>query len=71
MVTVWKKGGNKKILRKENENRKPTNLTWGCSIAVQGKVNSKQAIAPGVSVLTLLHPLACTPEEPALLFKML
>ena len=61
----------KNSLRKENENRRPTNLTWGCSIAVQGKVDSKQAIAPGVSVLAFLHPLAPTPEDPALLFKML
>ena len=41
----------KNSLRKENENRRPTNLAWGCSIAVQGKVDSKQATAPGVSVL--------------------
>lgn len=61
----------KNSLRKENENTRPTNLTWGCSIAVQGKVDSKQAIAPGVSVLAFPHPLACTLEDPALLFKML
>ena len=33
----------KESLRKKDENRRPANLMWSCSVTVKGRVDSKQA----------------------------